>query len=444
MSAAVPVRDDDLGSVASLWTEIAIARPQLAVTANRYLGQIALSLRPGSVTSASIALRQFCWHLLDSHPAVEGFAEVNRLHVESFKLALAGRRSRNNRPLKPNTLRQRLLLLRSFFDRIIEWGWTDAPARPPVFLSDVPPQDLPLPKALDDAAAARFVQAAEAEHDPRRQLVVQLLARTGMRVGEVCELRSNAAECRGGQWWLRVPLGKLHNDRVVPLHPRLVELLASWKDHPDYGIGGLLVTNHGRPLNRHVVTRMVRRTAKTAGIGHVHPHQLRHTLATQALNRGMRLEAIGQLLGHRSLKMTAIYARMSDRNLAEQFRAVADRIDSLYAPDHDGETRQMRRLRLEHGRLLGNGWCTRPKEMDCSSSRSARAVGTSPPRWSSDRRSPASVTMPLNTTSRSEQPCSSTSSTPSTMRRRRDGAPRTTLSRDGARGRRRRRGARAR
>ena len=66
MSAAVPVRDDDLGSVASLWTEIAIARPQLAVTANRYLGQIALSLRPGSVTSASIALRQFCWHLLVS------------------------------------------------------------------------------------------------------------------------------------------------------------------------------------------------------------------------------------------------------------------------------------------------------------------------------------------------------------------------------------------
>ena len=114
MNAAVSVRDEgDLGSVASLWTEIAIARPQLAVTANRYLGQIALSLRPGSVTSASIALRQFCWHLLDKHPAVEGFAEVDRLHVESFKLSLACRRTRNNCPLKPNTLRQRLLFLRS-------------------------------------------------------------------------------------------------------------------------------------------------------------------------------------------------------------------------------------------------------------------------------------------------------------------------------------------
>jgi integrase len=359
------MRDGDVESVASQWAEIAIARPQLAVTANRYLGQIALSLRPGSVTSASIALRQFCWHLLDEHPDIDGFAQVGRPQVESFKRSLLTRRTWNDRPLKPNTLRQRLLFLRTFFDRIIEWGWADAPARPPVFLSDVPAQDLPLPKALDDAAAARFLHAAEIEPDPRRQLVVQLLARTGMRVGEVCELRSNAVECRGGQWWLRVPLGKLHNDRVVPLHPRLIELLDNWKDHPDHAIGGLLITNEGRPLNRHVVTRMVRRIAKEAGVGHVHPHQLRHTLATQALNRGMRLEAIGQLLGHRSLKMTAIYARMSDRNLAEEFRAVSDRIDALYAPDTAGESDQMRRLRLEHTRMLGNGWCTRPAQMDC-------------------------------------------------------------------------------
>lgn len=355
----------DLDPVASQWAEIAMARPQLAVTAGRYLNQIALSLRPASVTTASIALRQFCWHLIDEHPQVACFAEVRREHVESFKVALARRRTWNNRPLKANTLRLRLLFLRRFFDQIIEWGWADAPVRLPVFLSDVPPKDEPLPKALDDAAAARFLQAAEAEEDPRRKLVVQLLARTGMRVGEVCDLRSNAVECRGGQWWLRVPLGKLHNDRVVPLHPRLVELLRTWKDHPDCGIGGLLVTNEGRPLNRHMVTRMVRRIAKTAGIGHVHPHQLRHTLATQALNRGMRLEAVGQLLGHRRITMTAIYARMSDRNLAEQFCAVADRIDALYAPETDGETEQMRRLRLEHSRLLGNGWCTRPREMDC-------------------------------------------------------------------------------
>jgi integrase/recombinase XerD len=69
------------------------------VTAGRYLNQIALSLRPASVTSASIALRQFCWHLLDCHPEVASFAQVKREHIESFKVALARRRTWNDRPL---------------------------------------------------------------------------------------------------------------------------------------------------------------------------------------------------------------------------------------------------------------------------------------------------------------------------------------------------------
>ena len=348
------------------WGPIVTARPQLAATAHRYLTQLSVSLRPASVTVTGIALRQFCVHVIDNHPEVHCFSQVQRAHAESFKAELAQRRTFDDKGLKPNTVRLRLLCLRSFFDRIIEWGWPEAPDRPPLFLTDVPAKDEPLPKALDDAAAARFMRAAAAEEDPRRQLVVELLARTGMRVGELCALRGDAMEQRGGQWWLRIPLGKLHTDRYVPLHPRLVELLTAWRKHHDDSGTGLLVTNDGRALNRHVVTRMVRRVARAAGIGHVHPHQLRHTLATQAINRGMRLEAISQLLGHRTLEMTAVYARIADRTVADEYQMVSERVEALYASEPSAETVQMRRLRREHSRLLGNGWCTRPKEMDCS------------------------------------------------------------------------------
>jgi site-specific recombinase XerD len=57
---------------------------------------------------------------------------------------------------------------------------------------------------------------------------------------------------------------------------------------------------HHDPIDRRTVHRIVARIGATAGIDDMHPHRLRHTLATQAINRGMRLEAIAALLGHRS------------------------------------------------------------------------------------------------------------------------------------------------
>jgi hypothetical protein len=187
-----------------------------------------------------------------------------------------------------------------------------------------------------------------------------------MRVGELCALEADAVSCRSGSWWLRIPLGKLYNDRYVPLHPRLVELLSLWREHHNGGSSGLLITRGGRALDRYAVARMINQVARVAGLGHVHPHQLRHTLATQAINRGMRLEAVAELLGHRNLRMTLAYARIANRTVAEQFGAVQSKVDALYAESEElEETAGMRALRLEHRRLLGNGWCTRPRDLDC-------------------------------------------------------------------------------
>ena len=112
------------------------------------------------------------------------------------------------------------------------------------------------------------------------------------------------------------------------------------------------------------------RVARAAGVPGVHPHRLRHTLATQAINRGMRLEAIAALLGHQKLEMTLIYAKIANRVVADEYAAVSAKIDALYGqpPDlpADYETTGMARLRREtHARMLGNGLCTRPAELDC-------------------------------------------------------------------------------
>jgi len=349
------------------WDELAVVVPRLVTVARRYLDQIALSLRPATMIVADRALRVLCHHLAAAHPDIRSFAQVERDHIESFKLALGAHITPAGGPLAANSLRLRIGMVRTFFDRIIEWGWDDAPARSPLFAIDLPRADDPLPKALDDPSAARFMVALSVESNPLRRLCVELLARTGMRVGELCAPEADAVSERAGGWWLKIPVGKLRTDRHVPLHPVLVELLRDWQVRPDSTAHGLLLTHHGQPLTRGVVTRMVNHVARRAGLGHLNPHRLRHTLATQAINRGMRIEAVAELLGHRDLRMTMRYARIANDTIAAEYRAVSERVEALYA-EHDDlpETPSMRRLRREHHRMLANGWCTRPPATDCN------------------------------------------------------------------------------
>jgi len=267
------------------WAVIADAAPALAATARRYLDQISLSLRASSVVVADGMLRQFAGYLIAEHPDVSSFGEVGRAVIEGYRRSLAARRTATGTLLAANTIRQRLGMLRTFFDRIIEWDWPDAPARTPIFSTDLPVVDDPLPKFLDDAEAARLLRAA-AEQDPVTRLVIELLAHTGLRVGELCDLEDDAVVSIGGSWWLRVPVGKLHNDRYVPLLPPLVDQLAAFAAAHPNNVTGRLLTKDGTPLNRHRVTRMLNRVAKAAGLGHVNPHRLRHTLMLLCVVKG--------------------------------------------------------------------------------------------------------------------------------------------------------------
>jgi integrase len=193
----------------------------------------------------------------------------------------------------------RLGHLHAFFQRIIAWDYDDAPPRNPVLTGDRPILDKPLPRFLDDPSAAKLLQAARALPEEFDRLAVELLARTGMRKGELLGLTIDAVVQIGSAFWLRTPVGKMRNDRYIPLHPTLKTMIDGWLTRrPTWQSSDLLFTDRGRPIPPSRVDKAVQRAADAAGLGHVHPHQLRHTLATQAINRGMSLEAIAALLGH--------------------------------------------------------------------------------------------------------------------------------------------------
>lgn len=352
-------------------TQWAMVSPVLAQTAHRYLAQIELSLRPSSVRIAEQALRELATFLARQAPEVACVADIERSHVEAYKLWLASRPRPGGGTLHRSTIRGHLTTLRCFFERINEWGYPDAPARPLIFAGDLPILDQPLPRFLDDASATKLLRAARGDDDPFARLVIEMLARTGLRKGELMNLTIDAVVQIGSAYWLRVPVGKLHNDRYIPLHPQLKTLLDEWlADRPEGLRSDLLFLDRGRPIPPARVDRALTRVADTAGIGNVTAHQLRHTLATQAINRGMSLEAIAALLGHRTMAMTMVYARIADRTVAEEYYAVTEKVEALYdASPHlpaDAEGTEMLKLRRAmHSRMLGNGHCARPVEMDC-------------------------------------------------------------------------------
>ena len=163
-------------------------------------------LAPASVNAAENALRQFArWMITDA--GLDSISAVRRDDIEDYKVWLAARPRARGQAITAETHRQRIRTIRQFFERIIEWDWPDTPPRNPVIAGDIPKKPEPLPKFLDDRDAAKLMAAARASTDPRDRLVVELLARTGMRAGELAGLEADAVVLIGAGHWLRIPLG---------------------------------------------------------------------------------------------------------------------------------------------------------------------------------------------------------------------------------------------
>jgi integrase len=351
--------------------EWASAAPRLASTLTGYIAQVRLSLRASTMVRVEGVLREFASWLATNAPEVACVGDLRRPHIEAYKLHLAARPSARGGRLTKTSLAEHLGGLRTCFERLAEWDGDDVPAAVLVFDGDLPLRDAPLPRFLDDGAFTKLLQTARADPDPFVRLAVEFLARTGLRKGEFLDLTVDSVVQIGAAYWLHVPVGKLRTDRYIPLHPQLKDLLDAWlAERPASLRSPFLFIEHGQRIGEGRVDRAVAKTARVAGIGHVSPHRLRHTLATQAINRGMSLEAIAALLGHRSMRMTMVYARIANRTVADEYFSVSEKVEALYDGPRelpaDAEGAEMRKLRAEmHRRMLGNGYCARPVGLDC-------------------------------------------------------------------------------
>jgi hypothetical protein len=146
------------------WARIGAHAPELAATCHHHLDQIAVSVRPGTVVSADTALRIFASWLIDHDPTARSLRQVNRRHIEAYKLWLASRENPRGQPLKKTTISLRLGMLRVIIERLIEWDHPDAPARNPIFGTDLP-QARPTPPQVPRRRGRRRLHGRR--HPPR-------------------------------------------------------------------------------------------------------------------------------------------------------------------------------------------------------------------------------------------------------------------------------------
>ena len=152
--------------------------------------------------------------------------------------------------------------------------------------------------------------------------IVVLMGRLGLRCGEISGLMLDDIDWRAGELLI---YGKGHRDDRLPLPVDVGSALAGYlrRGRPagalDRAVFVRALAPH-RAMGPGAVSRVVAAAAERAGLGAVRAHRLRHTAATELLRAGASLPEVGQVLRHRRLLSTAIYAKVDEQTLGQLAR----------------------------------------------------------------------------------------------------------------------------
>ena len=203
---------------------------------------------------------------------------------------------------------------------------------------------------VDRASDEQIVALLAACRSARDRLIVLLMARAGLRRGELCGLRrsdvhllvdSRLLGCEMARAHLHVvrrdnPNGawaKSRRQRVVPLDFLLVQAFDGYEferfavpraAESDFLLVNLFREPIGAPMRPDAINEVIGACARRAGIEHVTPHRLRHAFGSNLADAGAGLDAIAALMGHASMSSSQVYLHPNPARLRE----AVDRVGS--------------------------------------------------------------------------------------------------------------------
>jgi len=240
--------------------------------------------------------------LTDACP--RGVAELTGTDIVAFLLAESPR-------VSVGAVKGRVAELRSLLKFLYLRGLI-----PRQLTSAVPPvagwHDVGIPKSITAAQVQRLLDTCDRENPVqiRDYAILTMVARLGLRSIEVARLEVGDLDWRGGRVILR---GKASREDAMPMPVDVGEALSIYLStaRPVTTLRPVFVTCKAplRGIRADLVSDVTRRACDRAGLPRVGAHRLRHSLATEMLRRGVPLVDISQVLRHRDLATTAIYAK---------------------------------------------------------------------------------------------------------------------------------------
>lgn len=237
----------------------------------------------------------------------KGIFEVTSDDIKVY-LAYRGMRDKISKVTQDNERR----VLRSFY------GWLsneDYIAKSPVQSVKAIKRDKVIKKPFSEIEMEKLRR--EAAKNKRDIALIDFLYSTGARCEEVS--RVNIEDINGDEVRL---FGKGSKERIAYLNARAQMSISEYLEERTDSEKALFVSlrkPYQRMQNSGIELR-VREIGKAAGVENTHPHRFRRTCATRALNRGMPLEEVSQMLGHEDIETTTIYARSEKQNVKASHR----------------------------------------------------------------------------------------------------------------------------
>jgi len=242
------------------------------------------------------------------------------------------------RPLARSSLLRKIASARSLVRYLVS---EDALARDPFANLPMPRREARLPRFLSEGEAAALVDRGAPGRgtlDLRDRALLELLYSSGLRRSELASLSAADVDFVGGV--VRV-FGKGRKERLVPVGRTALSALREYLEARSAStLGGsrpLFLNARGGRLSGDAVALIVRRAARRSGLlKGVTPHALRHSFATQMLNRGCDVRSLQEMLGHESLATTQAYTHASLELIRRVYRKAHPRSRQPSPPEEEG------------------------------------------------------------------------------------------------------------